>query len=138
MVAIRDDRNGDALRRVFAPFMPAYTRWMHRAPDCALDVCIARLRSHMPEIFPTFERLVSLFGGGDDVARFLSLYRPPRVIRGCSQLVIEDDDGPALIRSYDHHPKLFDGVILASAWGASPVLAVTDCIWGALDGVNGD
>jgi predicted choloylglycine hydrolase len=138
IVAIRDDRAGEALLGVFAPFLPAYTRWMRRAPVCGLDVCLAKLRSHMPEIYPTFERLVALFGGTDEVVRFLSLYKPPRVIRGCSQIVIEDEEGPALIRSYDHHPKLFDGVVLASAWGASPVLAVTDCIWGALDGLNGD
>ena len=58
-------------------------------------------------------------------------------MRGCSQAVWTGFGGPALVRNYDHAPHLFDGLVLRSAWREMPVLAVTDCLWGALDGVNG-
>jgi predicted choloylglycine hydrolase len=133
--AIRDAREGTALRSLIAQYWPAYQRWMRRAPHVTLPVCLGELRSHMPELVPSFERLLDLGGGGDALARFLTLYCPPRVVGGCSQLVL-DDNGPVLIRSYDHHPKLFDGIVLASEWTGRPTLALSDCIWGALDGIN--
>lgn len=133
--AIRDEGDGPLLRARLIECWPAYQRWMRRAPACPLAICVAELRAHMPELVPTFERLLAMCGGRDDVARFLTLYQPPRVVGGCSQVVI-DDDGPVLIRSYDHHPRLFDGTVLASAWNGASTLAVGDCVWGALDGVN--
>lgn len=133
--AIRDTREGEPLRAVIAKYWPAYRRWMRRAPHVPLATCIRELRAHMPELKPTFDRLLRLSGGTEEFARFLSLYRPPRVVGACSQLVL-DDDGPVLIRSYDHHPRLFDGIVLASEWTGHPTLAVVDCIWGALDGIN--
>lgn len=99
-------------------------------------LCVRRLREYMPELFPTFERLLGRLGGGDELARFLALYDPPRVIRACSQLVLSDEQGPILIRSYDHHPRLFDGVVLGSCWNGAATLGIADCIWGALDGIN--
>jgi hypothetical protein len=41
----------------------------------------------MPELVPTWERLVELAGGGDIEARALSLWCPPAYIAGCSQAV---------------------------------------------------
>lgn len=127
-----------ALVEIMRAYWPAYRRWMVRAPELAVSACVEKLRRHMPELMPTFEGLLDQFDRDDEVARFLSLYRPPRVVRACSQLVIDADDGPMLIRSYDHHPDLFDGVVLSACFGDRPTLALTDCLWGALDGINGD
>lgn len=90
----------------------------------------------MPELLPIFERLHARFGGSPEVGRFLTLYNPPRVVRACSQLMLDTEAGPVLLRSYDHHPRLFDSIILRSTWNDAPVLAMTDCVWGALDGMN--
>ncbi len=87
----------------------------------------------MPELAPTYERLCGLAGGGDVAARFLSLYRPPPYLAGCSQVVW--GGGARLIRNYDYSPATFDGVLLASTW-VRPVIAMLDCVWGALDGIN--
>ena len=46
------------------------------------------LREHMPELVPTWERLVELAGGGDVAARMLSMWRPPSYLSGCSQGVL--------------------------------------------------
>lgn len=42
------------------------------------------LDEHMPELVPTYERLVALAGGDRLAARFLSLYRPPGFVVGCT------------------------------------------------------
>ncbi len=130
---------GGALDAAFAHAWPAYERWMSRSEVSDSSDCVRQLRSHMPELMLIFESLLHRFGGSDAVARFLTLYAPPRVVRACSQLVLDTDDGPVLLRTYDHAPHLFDGLVLHSRWGGkrgAKTLAVTDCLWGALDGVN--
>jgi len=134
--ATTDGVGDDALPKIFNEYWPAYRKWIARSSTTDAATCVAALREHMPELIPVFETLLDRFGGGDDVARFLTLYNPPRVVRACSQLVVETGRGPVLLRTYDHHPDLFDGVVLASAWSGRSTLAVTDCLWGALDGVN--
>jgi len=134
--AVNGDFGSTTFAAIFAEYWPAYRRWMRRAPQFPLDTCVESLRAHMPELMPTFEQLLQAFGGGEDLARFLSQYCPPRVVRGCSQLICNSDDGPVLLRSYDHHPKLFDAVVLTSRWSNTSTLALTDCLWGALDGIN--
>jgi hypothetical protein len=97
------------------------------------------LREHMPELVPTWERLVELAGGGDVEARFLSMWCPPRYITGCSQAVWVDPAGaakPALLRNYDFAPALLEGTWLATRWLGPRVIAMGDCLWGALDGLN--
>ncbi|MEM9372699.1 MAG: C45 family peptidase [Planctomycetota bacterium] len=133
---INDARSGSGLERLFASYWPAYRRWIGRAPSCETARAIGALRDHMPELMPVFESLLERFGGGDPVARFLTLFEPPPLVRGCSQIVLPTDEGPVLLRNYDHHPDLFDGVILDAAWGGVGTLAMTDCMWGALDGIN--
>ena len=93
----------------------------------------------MPELVPTWERLVELAGGGDVEARFLSLWCPPPYITGCSQAVWVDPAGadePALLRNYDFAPALLEGNWLATRWRGPRVIAMGDCLWGALDGLN--
>ncbi len=134
--AMSDDGSGGPLPEVFREYRDAYLSWMSKSRTDDPALCTEALRTHMPELMPAFESLLERFGGNDETARFLTLYNPPRIVRACSQLVVDTPDGPALIRTYDHHPDLFDGLILDSAWSGRRSLSVTDCLWGALDGIN--
>jgi len=89
----------------------------------------------MPELVPIYERLCTLAGGSDLSARFLSLYRPPPYISGCSQAVLRGGE-PVLIRNYDYDPRLSDALIMNTAWCDGRVIASVDCLWGCLDGMN--
>lgn len=130
-----DEPTGSGLAPVFQEYWPAYKRWIKKTKTSRGLDYRSKLSDYMPELMPVFDQLLDRFGGGKQIARFLSLYNPPRVVRGCSQIVL-DDDGPVLIRSYDHHPDLIDALIVKSAWLDRDVLAISDCIWGALDGIN--
>lgn len=129
---------GPKWQALFDRFWPAYKAWYlsdgleQRATWLAGKEA---LEAHMPRLMPTYEELCEIAGGSDLAARFLSLWRPPAYISGCSQ-VVWLGDGPKLVRNYDYSPQLIDGVILESAWNGTRVLAMTDCLWGALDGVN--
>ncbi len=58
---------------------------MHARPKYL--TCERALKSHMPELLPTYERVLELADGGDQAARFLSLYNPTPYMTGCSQAV---------------------------------------------------
>ena len=96
---------------------------------------VNQLQTSMPELMPIYERLIELAGGGDLEARFLSMYSPPAYMSACSQ-VAWTQDGASLIRNYDYSLKMFEGTMLYSNW-LQPVIGVTDCNWGLLDGMNG-
>lgn len=143
--AIREDLPGARWRQVFDRHWPAYRTWYlqdgARARPTFL-ACRRALRTHMPELVPTWERLVELAGGGDVEARFLSLWCPPPFIAGCAQVVwvppagSTADDGPVLLRNYDYSPALLEGTWLQSRWCGRSVIAMIDCLWGVLDGMN--
>ena len=136
--AVAEDQPGDIWADLFRTHWPAYKAWFlsdgleRRATY--MD-CRDSLRRHMPDLVPTYERLCELAGGSDLAARFLSLWRPPAYISGCSQMVWVGNR-PLLVRNYDYDPGLIDGVILKSSWNGRAVLAMTDCLWGVLDGIN--
>lgn len=136
--AVCDEPIGSGLSSIFASYWPAYKRWLQRGEMVKGIDSRARVGEHMPELLPVFDELLDCFGGGDKVAQFLSLYNPPRVVRGCSQIVLEDEQAPVLLRSYDHHPDKIDALIVKSTWTSRSVLCMSDCIWGALDGINDD
>ncbi len=96
------------------------------------------LQEHMPEFLPVYRTICALAGDSEIASRFLSLYRPPAYIAGCSQLVNYHSGVPVLIRNYDYAPILFDGFILHSQWLDKSVIGMTDCLVGLLDGVNSD
>lgn len=140
--AVAEDLPGAQWKALFARSWPSYRAWFLRSGAVGRPSfleCRRALREHMPELVPTWERLVELAGGGDVEARFLSLWCPPPYIAGCSQAVWIDSQGrdePVLLRNYDFAPALLEGNWLATRWTGQRVLAMGDCLWGALDGVN--
>ncbi|MDX1595161.1 MAG: C45 family peptidase, partial [Gammaproteobacteria bacterium] len=43
-----------------------------------------------------------------------------------------------LVRNYDYEPRLCEGTLLHTAWNDRRVIAMSDCLWGVLDGMNED
>jgi predicted choloylglycine hydrolase len=135
---VREDQPDGRWRQLFEQTWPSYRAWFLREGDArrpALEVCRLRLEQHMPELVGTWERLTELAGGDAQAARMLSLYRPTPYLAGCSQAVWSRGE-PLLVRNYDYHPSACEGVFLLSEWNGTKVLAASDCLWGALDGMN--
>ncbi len=123
--SVAESEPGEKWRASFDRHWPSYRRWyLAEGPEAVphFPVCLAKLRHYMPELVFTYERLCHLAGGEDLASRFLSLYRPPAYLTGCSQI--------------DYSPALCEGQLLLSAWHGRRVMAMTDCLWGVLDGVN--
>ena len=138
--AIDEDRPGPKWRRAFDRHWHAYSRWFIRDGIRVRPTYLESLRAlrkHMPEILPAYENIVEAAGGGDLEARFLAMWRPPFYVGGCAQAIFLGE-GPALIRNYDYSPRLLEGTWLASRYYGRRVVAVVDCLWGVLDGVNED
>ncbi|MEH6472502.1 MAG: C45 family peptidase [Halopseudomonas sp.] len=135
---IKEDYPADKFSRLFQQNWPAYQAWYLDEGEAKrptyLD-CIQALKQHMPELYPLYKDILKLLDCDDLQARFLSLYCPPPFYSGCSQLIVKNNQ-PALIRNYDFPPILCEGTILHSKWLGKSVIAMADCIWGALDGMN--
>lgn len=134
---IIEDRPGTAWQYHFNQYWYFYSRWYLSEGERARPgflTCSSRFREFMPELYPLYETMTRLAGDGDLEARFLSLYNPPAFLTGCTQCAYRGE-GSALVRNYDYSPKLFEGVVLQTNW-LRPVIAMCDCLWGALDGVN--
>ena len=131
---------GENWQSLFRYHWPAYRRWFLGEGADARPLYLSSrraLQQHMPELIPTYDRLVELAGGGDIAARFLTLYRPPAYVRGCSQAVWVGSP-PMLVRNYDYSPQLFEGTILQTVWNGRKVTGTSDCLWGLVDGMNDD
>jgi hypothetical protein len=89
----------------------------------------------MPELVPTWQRLVELAGGDTLAAQMLTLYNPPPFMTGCSQAVHLGGER-ALVRNYDYSPELFEGVVFGSSFAGRRVVGTSDCLWGLVDGMN--
>ena len=136
--AISEEHPGPKWQDLFQRHWPAYKRWFLSEGNKARPFYLSslkQLKKHVPELLPTYEKLVELAGGSDLAARFLSLYRPPAYLSGCSQAVWTGSP-PLLVRNYDYNPQLLEGVILKTAWNGCRVIASSDCLWGVLDGMN--
>lgn len=117
---------------------PGYQKWFLKEGDAARPsflACERALLQHMPELVPTYRRLTELAGGTDQAARFLSLYQPTPYMTGCSQAVWTRDR-PLLVRNYDYPARLWEAILLHSAWNGQRVIAMSDCMLGVLDGMN--
>jgi predicted choloylglycine hydrolase len=118
------DRHWPALRRALLDRMPA-----ELSPIADAE---AALRRAMPELVPTWERMVEL---ADDplAARVLTLADDHVMMPGgCSQGVVDQ----ALVRNYEFTPDQFEATIWLSALTGRRVLGVTAGLWGLLDGIN--
>jgi predicted choloylglycine hydrolase len=129
---------GPGWKSAFERLWPSYRSWhlsrgYYGRPERVHAA--AALRQHMPELYPLYERLTELAGGAELVGRFLPLWCPPPYILGGSHAVRVDGE-PMLVRNYDFSPRLTDGIILRSRWGDRQVIAMLDCLWGCLDGMN--
>ena len=136
--AVAEDEPGDKWQALFKEQWPAYRQWFLSEGIEERPTYLEgrrKLERHMPELVPTYERLCELAGGLDLEARFLNLYRPPAYLTGCSQVVWPGEE-PMLVRNYDYSPALCEGLILRSRWNGRAVLAMVDCLWGVLDGIN--
>ena len=137
--AIEELEPGERWRESFEAMWPAYRSWYLKEGQRArpnITTCRKMLRSHMPELVPTYERLVELTGEDELAARFLSLYRPPGFVVGCSQGAWTREGGPALVRNYDYPASRAEGLVYSTAWTGRRVIGMSDCLWGLLDGVN--
>ena len=123
-------------RRAFDESWDAYRAWYLQAGDAARPSyveCRAAIRTHMPELVATYERLVELAGGGDLAARMLSLWCPPsylvRLLAGgpvprtprCSFATTTTTRSA---RRRDRPAELT----------GRRVIGMSDCLWGLLDG----
>jgi len=129
---------GDRWRSLFERHWPRYCAWFLHEGEAARTsyaASIRALREHMPELVPTYERLCELAGGGDVEARFLAMWEPPSYLAGCSQAVLRGGGSPLLARNYDYAPERLEAAILSTRWNR-PVIGMSDCLWGLLDGVN--
>ncbi len=136
--SIQEPRPGDKWKWLSNQLWPSYETWFLKEGADARPkflACERALRAHMPELMPTYERLAELAGGGDIEARFLSLYCPTPYLTGCSQAVWKRDQ-PRLVRNYDYNPDMWEGVLLHTEWNGRKVIAMSDCLWGVLDGIN--
>lgn len=139
LYAVREAWPDAKWHALFSRLEAGYRTWFLREGDAARPTygeSRRALNAHMPELVPVYDRLVELAGGGDVAARLLSLYRPTPYLTGCSQAVW-NRSAPMLVRNYDYSPRLWDGVLLHSAWRDRPVVAMLDSLWGVLDGING-
>ncbi len=138
--AISETRPGAKWQALFNRLWPAYRAWyLKDAIDnrATYHECTQALEKHMPEFVPAYEKLCELAGGGDLEARFLSLYKPPPYLSGCSQAVWPGEP-PFLVRNYDYSPDAFDAVALKTAWLGRRVIGMSDCLVGLTDGMNED
>lgn len=136
---VREESPGAKWQSLFDYHWPAYEQWYLSEGERerpAYLACYNALRQHMPELLDTYRALCDLAGGGDLASRLLSLYRPPPYITGCSQAVLARSDITVLARNYDYPPELCEGTILYTNWNGRGVIAMSDCLWGVLDGIN--
>jgi predicted choloylglycine hydrolase len=144
---IHEPTPGPRWQALFGATWPGYRRWylqrdVRTRPS--LEQAHDMLAANMPELLPTYGRLVDLAetavaGLGlpaDDVAaRMLTLWDPPRFLPGCSQAVITEPE-IALCRNYDYSPALWERVVISTAFTGRRVIGNGDCLWGLTDGMN--
>jgi predicted choloylglycine hydrolase len=136
--AVAELEPGPKWQSRFAVMWPAYREWYLRDGDVArpeLALCRRKLAEYMPELVPTYNRLVALAGDEPLAGRLLSLYRPPGFIVGCSQGAWTRGT-PALVRNYDYPAARLEGIVYLTAFTGRRVIGMSDCLWGLLDGIN--
>jgi predicted choloylglycine hydrolase len=136
--AIEEHTPGPKWASLFQIMWPEYKNWFLIQGDAArpgYGESLKQLKLHMPELVPTYRTLTDLAGGSDSAARFLSLYCPPPYLSGCTQAVWTGEQ-PVLVRNYDYNPSRLEGILLKTRWNDQTVIAMSDALWGVLDGIN--
>ncbi|WP_224484930.1 C45 family autoproteolytic acyltransferase/hydolase [Robertkochia aurantiaca] len=131
---------GRKWKNLFNVYWPAYRAWLSANGfdyGADLDTSRAALEKYMPEMVPVYDRFRKLVGADTVAARFLSGYKPPAYISACSQAVLSEDE-IQLVRNYDCHPDLMEGTLLMSSWHGKRVIATSESLIGAVDGMNED
>lgn len=129
---------GAKFSQLFTKSWPAYRAWYLDEGEAARPSyleCITALKQYMPELVPLYQQLITLLDCDDLQARFLSLYCPPPFYSGCSQLIYKKQES-VIVRNYDFPAFLCEGTILRSKWINKQTIAMADCVWGVLDGIN--
>lgn len=139
--AVAEDKPGPKWAARWERSWPAYKAWFvanggDQGPDRA--ACDAALEKYMPELVPVHAELVTLGGGSDRAARFLSTWCPPSYLGGCSLACAISKDDIRLVRNYDLSPDLNEGLLLRSEWCGRPVMGMVEFLWGVSDGINAD
>ncbi|MBD81577.1 MAG: hypothetical protein CL840_21845 [Crocinitomicaceae bacterium] len=137
--SIAEDSPGEKWKKAFDKAWPYYKKWFVSEGYSSRPGYLTsseKLKEFMPELYPIYKQLCELAGDGDLESRFLSQYSPPPFMSGCSQIAWTKDAN-MLIRNYDYSPRLFEGILLKSNW-LKPVIGISDCLWGLLDGINAD
>lgn len=131
---------GPKWQQLFHTHWAVYAEWFKSnnqtyVPD--LNTSQEALLKYMPKMWPTYKRLCKLANADEAAARFLTGFQPPAYIGACSQAVLTGEE-MLLVRNYDYHPYHMEGTQLLSAWNGKKVIATSDCLIGALDGMNED
>jgi len=134
--SLLEDYTGQKLALMYAKSWPQYHRWLNRAPE-KIPAVLGRnkLEQYMPEIVLTYDTLCLALGGDEIACSFLSLYNPPIYKAGCSQAT-KVGNNIELVRNYDYPMALCERTLLHTNWNGTRVIAMTDCLWGVLDGMN--
>lgn len=118
---------------------PAYEAWfIARGGDSgpSRTECREAMKRHMPELISVYDQLVTLAGGSDRAARFLSTWCPPKYLGGCSLAALSDGTDVRLVRNYDLSPDLNEGLLLRTGWTGRTVMGMVEFLWGLSDGIN--
>ncbi len=137
--SVEEPKPGKKWLALFEKSWPYYKKWytqegLLRRPGYL--TASEKLKEYMPELWPLYQELTTISGGQDLQSRFLTLYNPPPFMSGCTQLAWTKPPY-GLIRNYEYDPRFFEGVLLKTNW-LKPVIGISDCNWGLLDGINGD
>jgi hypothetical protein len=100
--AFRETTPGPRWRALYRATWPAYRAWYTtgRGERPTPAAAAAALAKHMPELVPTWRRLVELADGDATAAAMLTHWNMPAFAPACSQVVV-DNGTRALIRNYD-------------------------------------
>lgn len=135
--SIREDKPAEKWKALFDRTWPQYKNWFLSEGYLARKgylTSVTQLEKYMPELVPVYQLLLNLVGGGDLESRFLTMFSPPAYMSACSQ-VAWTSGSTSLIRNYDYSFKMFEGTMLYSNW-LQPIIGMSDCTWGLLDGMN--
>lgn len=131
---------GPKWQKLFYERWPAYKAWLDAnisEKTASTRTSLRALREYMPEMVPIHQNLCHLVNADEQALRFLTGFQPPAYYSACSQAV-STKGTVQLIRNYDYHPDQIEGILKLSSWHGKKVMASSDSLIGAIDGMNED